>query len=527
LEIDVDFSHDPIELGFGISVCPTHATKIFTKEQIITVMQSNNHLVKKIGYGALGNVVQLGLEKLINFALFAYLARHLMPDEFGTIALLMTLVEVGSTVSSQGGGVGLQARKEITQSLINTAYTVSSCVGFFLFIGVFLLATPISHTLHLNNGDGYLRALSFLFVFNGLRTVPFALLSRTLNFKQLSIISLTATSLSAVGSIAFLHYLGGAWSLVGLYIISSLGCLIGYALVLRPWPQLGFSLATWNELRGISNVAFIQSFFGILMDRLPGFSLGRWNGPASLGLYTLACRPTSIVWVTLISSIQRVTLPGLTAARGKQMSLSLQYGIALIPILFIIYPVLGFIGIYSQEVITILYGNNWIKAAPIAAIFSAGVAFSSLGYMCDSFMPSLGYLKSWLAVGFFRFALVLIMIPLAIPHGAIGIAMGILLIDILYFINWQYQAHRKNIIKISEFGKLIIKPIVFVVLFGCTSYFLKTIAGVWTNNPLLICLTAVPASIIYIISIFYFYKLNISDNPSIIFNKLLNNAEAI
>jgi O-antigen/teichoic acid export membrane protein len=482
----------------------------------------SDNLGKKLGIGALGNMAQVGAEKLINFVLFAYLARHLSPKEFGTVALLMIVVEVGSNFSNQGGGVSLIARKEISNALVKTANTVSSGIGLLLFIGVFLLAGPITRLLHLNSGEQYLKILSVMFLVNGLRSIPNALLSRSLCFTQISIISLTSTGIAALGSIITLRFMGGAWSLVMMYLITSIACLIGYALILRPWPGLGICMASWRDLRGLSNTAFLQSFAGIIMDRLPVFSLGRWNGTDALGLYTLACRPTSIVWVTLISSIQRVTLPGLTAAREKNLSLSFQYAIALMPVLLIIYPVLGFIGIYSHEIIKILYGKNWTSAAPVAMYFAIGVAFSSLGYMGDSFLPYLGHLRPWLTFGLLRFSLVLIMLPIAIPFGALGLSKGIMAIDLVSFIYWQYIASKLGIIRFKEFIRILKIPLFLFVIYITLAFLFKIIFLRLFENSLLICFSIIPAIIIVSFIMFQIYKLKLSNGWSENLNKVVN-----
>ena len=80
----------------------------------------------------------------IDLIVFALLARLLLPEDFGLVALAMVFVLFAQLLVDQGMGDALVQRREITPLQIDTAFWVAVATGGLLTVALFLLAWPIS-----------------------------------------------------------------------------------------------------------------------------------------------------------------------------------------------------------------------------------------------------------------------------------------------------------------------------------------------------------------------------------------------
>jgi PST family polysaccharide transporter len=482
--------------------------------------KSNNS--RKIGLGAIGNLAQSSFEKLLTFILYAYLARHLSSKDFGVISLLMIIVEVGNSISNQGTSVSLTAQSSVTKAMINTGHTITCLTSLVLTAGTYLLAKPLSMLMHIPDSYPYLQALSFLFFLRGFATIPSALLLRDYRFNDRSVVSAASMMVSALVTMLVIMRGGGGWALVTMYLTSATANLIGIWIISTNWPGFGISFHAWKELRSVSTAASISSISAMFTDRLIVFSLGRWGGASALGEFGLATRPSGIVWMTIIGSIQGIALPSLNAAREKNLSAKLQYTLLLIPSLLMVIPILLYIAIESHDIIRLLYGPKWDYISVLVTLSALTTIFLSLTYMRDSLLPSLNHSKPWIVMTVIRSVLVVIMLFLAVPHGATGVAFGSLITTLIMFGIWQIFLDRNGIVKVGDFLSIVSKPLFLILLCAGSVYATKTFLPVGLNTLLRLVIPLIPASLIYVLGLRIIYSVNILHSPKKVLKDILN-----
>lgn len=312
---------------------------------------------------------------ILQFGVTILLARLLTPVDFGLVALAMVVVGFAEMVVDLGFGPALVQRDELTPRHVRASFTLSTLVGLAATL-LLLLAAPVLALLLRNPAvTDVLRWMSGIFLFAGLAATARAVLQRALDFRGLFFVSLFGYGVGYAGVAVTLALLGfGVWSLVwGALAQSVVACAAALLLTRHSLVPL-LSRAELKDLFDfglgvmLNRVVVYVSFHG---DNLV---VGRWLGPAALGLYSRAFQLMllplthlgSITWGVLFSAYSRL--------QGDRERLSAAYlkGVQLTSL--VVAPVMAGMVVAGPHLVVGLYGEQWIAATlPLQVLCAAGL----------------------------------------------------------------------------------------------------------------------------------------------------------
>ncbi|MEL6641667.1 MAG: oligosaccharide flippase family protein, partial [Pseudomonadota bacterium] len=146
------------------------------------------------------------------------IATYLSVEDFGAVALAMTVVIFAQLMSDAGVGRSLIRQKEFVQAEWNTVYWFLVLVGFAL-MGVMLLIAPIVAKLFgVPIAESLISALSIVPFCFAIAAVPAARMERDGEFPQLALIELSAAVLGLIMAVWFAVKGAGAWALIAQHI---------------------------------------------------------------------------------------------------------------------------------------------------------------------------------------------------------------------------------------------------------------------------------------------------------------------
>src|SRR5438477_543956 len=141
-------------------------------------------------------------------------------------------------------------------------------------------------------------------------------------------------------------------------------------------------------------VARVAHYWALQGDNLV---VGRWLGPAALGLYgrayTLMATPAALFGEIL----DNVLFPVMALVQGEQQRLALAYrrGIALIALIML--PASALLCVTAPEIVGVVLGPRWTGAVAALQILGAGLLFRTSHKMSDSIARATGavYRRAW------------------------------------------------------------------------------------------------------------------------------------
>ena len=150
----------------------------------------------------------------IQFIVSVVLARLLMPEEFGLIAMITIFISISQSFIDSGFGRALIQKKEITHTDECSVFYFNIFFAF-LFAGLLYLSAPwIARFYNQQMLIVLTRVLSLNLIINSFGLVQISLLTKRMDFKSQLKVSILATIISGVIGISMAVNNYGVWSLV-------------------------------------------------------------------------------------------------------------------------------------------------------------------------------------------------------------------------------------------------------------------------------------------------------------------------
>ncbi|QSI78152.1 oligosaccharide flippase family protein [Niveibacterium microcysteis] len=306
----------------------------------------------------------------INLVTTMTIARLITPAESGIYSLAVGLVAIVQMFRDFGVGEYLVQAQELTEKTIRSAFGMSLLLAWTLGGLLLAAAIPAAHFYKEPVVANVVRILSINFFLVPFGYITHALLTREMRFGTMLIIQ---TSSAAVGSVAAILLawrgfgaIGLAWSLVAAMVANTL-----MLLAVRP-ASVAFrpDFSAWRKIGGFG----IYKTSGMLLEQLarrtPDFALSRSLGFAASGLYSRANGLADTFGDFVVGTVYRVALPQFAKIKNEGGPLGPTYietyrMFACIPLSFF-----SFMALYSEPVINVLFGHQWLSAAPAMSLIA-------------------------------------------------------------------------------------------------------------------------------------------------------------
>lgn len=304
----------------------------------------------------------------IQLVISIVLARLLLPENYGVVAIASTIVTILTSVVQSSFNAPLVQKKELSQIDLSSSFYVMLAIAGTLYLILFAAAPMIASVYSMPDLVLVIRVLSFILVLGSWNSIQMALIYRNLRFRASMIINMVGIAVQGTVGIG-LAYMGfGVWSLVSSQITYQIVIGIIYGIYNHWVPGFCFSIRSIKEIWKIGLPLLGAELLTILSSNIYPMIIGLRYTKAELGLYQKGnSTPTTIVngVVTACSTVFFSMMSRVQEEQNKLKQL-LRNGIAIAS--YLIVPVaLGLFSV-SREFITIILGENWLQAIPLMQI---------------------------------------------------------------------------------------------------------------------------------------------------------------
>jgi len=372
--------------------------------------------------GAAVNFGSQGLKLVLQFCYQIVMARLLVPEDFGIVAMAAPLFAFAALFTDFGLTQATVQREEITQEQVSFIFWVNIGLSTAICLAVSALSPLAGVFFNEPRVGPIVVALSAIFVLGGLYAQHMALLNRHLLFLKIAVIEILSFLVgSAVGLI--LAWKGfGYWSLVYNQIAFSLTTLLMAWAMVRWVPSKpvlhseGFKILNFGANITSFNVLnfFARNFDNIL--------IGRYLGEAPLGIYDRAYKLLLLPLSQITGPISKVALPSL-ARTVREPEIYRRFYFRMLELIIIgTYPAVIFAMINSELLISTLLGPKWLEVSHVFSILAFGAIFapisSSTGWLFIS-QDRTKEMRNWGALSSTLFVAAFVC---GLPWGITGVA---------------------------------------------------------------------------------------------------------
>lgn len=433
---------------------------------------------KKIISGLKWSGVQRFVDSGFRFLVQLILAKILLPEQFGLLAMCSIFIAVANAASELGIGAALIQKKEdsVAQSMYPTAFISGIVWGGILFLLMVFLIGPVAAWFYQEPFLIYLiPVLSISVIVTPLSFIHHVILVRKMDFKSLAKVLNTSTVLAGVAAVVAAIMGAGVWSLVMHQVLSPLLALLLYYYIVGWTPKLSWNRQHFKAIFGFGAYATGTRVFSTFTYNIDNLLIGKLLGSSPLGAYSLAFNLTETLRQTLSKIIDNVMFPVFGKNQDNSEKLK-NYFLNIIKInAILIYPVMGFLFLFSYETIIYIFGEKWEDAVVPIKILSVAMMVHLMINSFTSLLRGIG--KPKLEMKIIMVLTILVLIPGLIiginMAGLTGAAYAILVNKSILVLTALVVLKREINLRASQVFRSVFKPVVALSVAMALVYIIK------------------------------------------------------
>ena len=311
----------------------------------------------------------------IGFISGIILARLLTPYDYGCIGMLSIFMVVAESFIDGGFGAALIQKKRPTQEDYSTIFYWNLGMAVVMYAILFFCAPAIARFYKIPLLCSVLRVqglILFIYAFNIIQKNQ---LRKTLNFKILSIVTIT-TSLVSLGITIFLAYKGFVvWALVIQHLLMAAIPALVFWFYLKWRPSLVFSWKSFKELFSFGFYMFLTHMLNSFGQQIQGLLIGKMYNPTTMGYYSKAHSVEKLASSSVSSVMIQVTYPLYAEAQdNKQMMINMLKRITM-TLSYLTLPIMFILILLAKPIFVLLYSERWLSSVPYFQVLClAGLA---------------------------------------------------------------------------------------------------------------------------------------------------------
>lgn len=326
--------------------------------------------------GVLWRIAEQGGKQLIYFVISVVLARLIMPDQFGMVAMLTVFTAVAGVFIDSGFSTALIRKTNRTQADCSTVYWFNIIISILCYLILFICAPLVGRFYEMPQLATILKVSSLGLVIGSFAGVHRTLLQAEMDFKALTKFNILGIIISGAVGI-FMAWLGfEVWALVAqgllLQIISTI--CVWYKVKWRP--SLLISRASFKEFFGFGSKMLASGLLDTIYSNIYSIVIGKVYRAADLAFYNRGSSLTQMTSSLPTGILQSVTYPTLCKLQNDENALKQGYRRTLRISAFVIFPMCIGLGAVAYPLINVLYTDIWLYAATLLSI----MVFSMMWY---------------------------------------------------------------------------------------------------------------------------------------------------
>lgn len=301
---------------------------------------------------------------LVSFILQIWLARLLLPEDYGVIALTSVFITLSMVFVEIGFTSALIQRPELTDMEINSAFYSGIFIASVLYILIYTFSPAISKYYQEPILKSVLRTQGLLVIIASIYSVPVSLIQRELQFKKTFIANgISSIAQGALGIVLAMKGFG-VWALVyGSILQAVLYCVL--VLGLSKWkPKLKFSLQETWVIFAYSSKILLMRLLNTLFENAKSLIIGKLFSPTLLGFYNRGYQIPILAMTNIDGAINAVSFPVFSKLQHDYVDLGRKIRKSLQVSIYIVWPAMIGLVVVSESLVTVLLTKKWLASVP-------------------------------------------------------------------------------------------------------------------------------------------------------------------
>ena len=307
------------------------------------------------------------LKKLVGLVSTLILARLLVPEDFGIIAIATLMIGFIDILANTGSVQYLMRVDNLDESKINTSWTINLILRSFMCLIMFIASVFVAEFYNDPRLIYVLVSFTIIFFIYALKNPGLAFLRRSQNYVSIVKLGVFVKVISVIAAVIAAFTLQNYWALVIGKASSAIIFVVGSYFIHSHRPKL--ELVNAKEQWEFSGWVIPQSIFGYIRTQLDSLLVSTNFGQEQLGSYHTMKYISFIPSAFLIIPATEPFLVELNKSKNSSHYFAKQFNASFFITMLLGLPISLVMYLHHDLVTSVILGPNWLEYSNLLGIF--------------------------------------------------------------------------------------------------------------------------------------------------------------
>ena len=311
----------------------------------------------------------------MTFLVSIVLARLLMPEDYGTIALVTVFTTIMQVFVDSGLSTALIQKKDADDLDFSSVFYFNFAVCIILYLVMFFAAPLIAAFYKMPELTPVVRVISLTIVISGVKGVQQSYVSCNMLFKRFFYATLGGTIFSAFLGIAMAYAGFGVWAIVAQQLSNTAIDTLILWITVKWRPKLMFS---WGRLKGLLSFGWkmlCSSLLDTIYNNLRSLLIGKVYSSADLAYYNEGKKFPSLIVTNIDSSINSVLLPTMSKEQDDKNRVKNMTRRSIMVSCYMMAPLMIGLACCASNIVVVVLTEKWLPCVFFLQIFCISYMF--------------------------------------------------------------------------------------------------------------------------------------------------------
>lgn len=307
--------------------------------------------------------------QFVTFIVSIVLARLLLPEDYGQIALITVFITLMQVFVDSGLGTALIQKKDADDLDFSSVFYFNFAVCLILYAVMFMGAPFIAEFYEDASLTPIVRVISLTIVISGVKGIQQSYVSRHMLFKKFFYSTLGGTIFSAFLGIA-LAYLGfGVWAIVAQQLSNTTIDTLILWLTVKWRPKKMFSWKRLKKLLSFGWRMLVSSLVDTVYNNIRSLIIGKMYSSSDLAYYDQGKKFPNVIVGNINTSIDSVLLPTMASAQDDKNRVKIMTRRAIKTSTYVMAPLMMGLAFCAEPIVRLVLTDKWLPCVPFLRIF--------------------------------------------------------------------------------------------------------------------------------------------------------------
>lgn len=304
----------------------------------------------------------------VSFVVSLVLARILMPEDYGAVAIINVFIAIADVLLSSGLNTSLIQKKDADELEFSTIFYLNLSFSIILYMILFIFAPYLAKIYKMPILKSAVRVFALRLPISAFQAIQVAYVSKKMQFRKFFFATITGTLISAmVGIIMALQGLG-VWALIAQYLTNTFVDTVMLWIIVKWYPKRLFSIKAALPLIRYSWKVMMTDLLGTVCNNLGNFIIGAKYNSADLAYYTKGNQLPQLFRSNIYTTLISVLFPGMSAVNDDIVAVKKIARKSVRIMSYIVFPIsLGLMSA-GKAIVEVLFTAKWLPMLPYVYI---------------------------------------------------------------------------------------------------------------------------------------------------------------